>query len=146
METPARESWKCVCGDSAGGADDEYWNLPFRRSLASLDAVIYDDGEFAGPDQGGYFSYIAAMDAARFELLADMRSHSGDSKLELTQRLDQVISLSLQTPRPRDKPDPGAMIRRNLAQMLRVLLVSGSPAGLEGLINEPAVPAVFHQP
>jgi len=59
---------------------------------ASLDAVMFQDGQFAGPDQGGTFYRLTTEVSARQELLAQFQAMTGRPDSDVRSMLDSIFA------------------------------------------------------
>jgi hypothetical protein len=77
------------CGVSNSSHLDTLSASPEVR--ASIDAVVFDNGELAGPDLGGFFARLRAHQKFVRALLADLNAIGLDNQAAIAGRLDSAL-------------------------------------------------------
>lgn len=109
---------------------------------ASVDSIIYSDGEFAGPDRASRFPRLSRESQEFNELLQELRGMKGQPVEALRTRLEQVSK------EPRRKMEPLSPRTRTARMLLGVLDYWGldqMQRALSDRASNPPTPAVRKQ-
>lgn len=79
----------------------------------SVDAVVYEDGEFVGADKAGNFAYLSAEFHGVQSLIEEIQSMLSGTSLDLHDRLAQIVASPVEIVSERP-----LLERRRLAKLL----------------------------
>jgi hypothetical protein len=106
----------------------------------SVDAVLFSDGEFAGPDASGIFQALSQQRDAYQSLRGEMQAMRAASSDAIRERLEGILK------QPYTQADYHAqLMRRKMAVSLMPGLLSGGYEGLEAVFNARWKDAAFLQ-
>jgi hypothetical protein len=119
---------------------DRIKNGPSIR--ASLDSVLYDNGQFAGPDVANTFDNLIEENVAITGLFKELRGLTGASDSQIESRLNEVAESPQKEPMATIKASRAQMRRASKADYLAsILRYQGRPAFNKAVADyqEPAV-------
>jgi hypothetical protein len=105
------------------------------RIRVSLDNVVFDDGQFSGPDRTGMFDRLRQQSAARHALLEEIRSLDASPDAALQARLESILANT--------STDAGALKQKALARSFDAVLRRRGRGAmkimLENMVDYPAI-------
>ncbi|HVW87130.1 MAG TPA: hypothetical protein VHB50_20730 [Bryobacteraceae bacterium] len=105
------------------------------RVRVSLDSVVFDDGQFSGPDRTGMFDRLRQQSAARHALLEEIRSLDASPDAALQSRLEGILANT--------STDAAAMKQKALARSFDAVLRRRGHGAmkimLENMVDYPAI-------